>query len=152
MNDACDYIKKYFTLEQKEQDIRRYSTQYALRLLLTISRKSRVNAIETAKAIAETVKFKGISTTTEMVSVLNAYSMHCERSNRYQIISTLADCSGWFNDVPPDTHVKIWNSRALGRALARHAQSLRRRFGSAMRTTCRTTISSRRGRAPSCRG
>ncbi len=99
--------KPYFMLVQMKQDTRRYSMQYALRLLLTISRKSRVTAIHIAKAIAETAKFKGISTATKMVSVLNDYSMHCDKSNRYQSIFSLADCSGWLNDMPPDTHDTI---------------------------------------------
>ena len=50
---------------QIEQDINRYDTDYVLTLLKTISKKSRVNAIDIAKAIADTVKYKGISTSSE---------------------------------------------------------------------------------------
>eukprot|EP00483_Globobulimina_turgida_P002986 UN02991 len=101
--------KLHFTLEQIEQDIRRYDIQYVLTLLKTISKKSGVNAIDIAKTIADTVKYKGISTSaelykirpaTKMIEILIKYSSYCEKSNRYQLISSLCDCIKWLDDIP----------------------------------------------------
>eukprot|EP01084_Bolivina_argentea_P240920 404584_1 len=101
--------KLHFTLEQIEQDIRRYDIEYVLKLLKTISKKSRVNAIDIAKAIADIVKYKSISASAElyktrpaikMIEILIKYSSYCEKSNRYQIISSLCDCIKWLDDIP----------------------------------------------------
>ena len=60
-----------------ERDIRRYDIEYVLTLLKTISRKSRVNAIDIAKAIADTVRYKGISTSIDnyMLSIQILYNI-----------------------------------------------------------------------------
>ena len=59
----CEFALLY---RQIEQDIRRYDTQYVLSLLKTICKKSGVSAVDIAKAIADIVLYKGISTSTEL--------------------------------------------------------------------------------------
>lgn len=37
---------------------------------------------------------------TKMIDILIKYARHCEKSNRYQIISSLCDCIKWLDDIP----------------------------------------------------